>query len=112
MQRLFVRSREQSIRMRKMMKKPSIQKKVELKETYEIQIQKFWSGSETSKRYGKKEILSQVNDMEFINAKVNQVVKLFQMKSGKIAKIAKKLLPKVKIQTRKIVKRAREVGNQ
>jgi hypothetical protein len=43
-------------------------------------------------------------------AKVNQMVSL---KHGpKIAKIARRLLPKVKIQSRELVKRARELATE
>ena len=43
-------------------------------------------------------------------AKINQVVSLKH--GAKIAKIAKKLLPRVKIQSRELVKRARELSKE
>ena len=105
--KLKKRSREQSIRMRRLMKNPAYKKKVELKKkrmksTPELMVraQKQARDMVRKKFYPKYDEMGREG-----KAKVNQMVSL---KHGpKIAKIARRLLPKVKIQSRELVKRAR-----
>ena len=108
--KLRKRSREQSIRMRRLMKNPAYKKKVELKKkrmksTPELLVraQKKARDMIRKKFYPKYDEMGREG-----KAKVNQMVSL---KHGpKISKIAKKLLPKIKIQSRELVKRARELS--
>ena len=110
--KLRKRSREQSIRMRRLMKNPAYKKKVELKkkrmksapellvraqkQARDMVIKKFYPKYDEMGREGK--------------AKINQVISLKHR--AKISKIAKKLLPRVKIQSRELVKRARELSKE
>ena len=108
--KLRKRSKEQSIRMRRLMKNPAYKKKVELKKkrmksTPELLVraQKKARDMIRKKFYPKYDEMGREG-----KAKVNQMVSL---KHGpKISKIAKKLLPKIKIQSRELVKRARELS--
>ena len=110
--KLRKRSREQSIRMRRLMKNPAYKKKVELKKkrmksTPELMVraQKQARDMVRKKFYPKYDEMGREG-----KAKVNQMVAL---KHGpKIAKIARRLLPKVKIQSRELVKRARELATE
>ena len=110
--KLKKRSREQSIRMRRLMKNPAYKKKVELKKkrmksTPELMVraQKQARDMVRKKFYPKYDEMGREG-----KAKVNQMVSL---KHGpKIAKIAKRLLPKVKMQSRELVKRARELATE
>ena len=110
--KLKKRSREQSIRMRRLMKNPAYKKKVELKKkrmksTPELMVraQKQARDMVRKKFYPKYDEMGREG-----KAKVNQMVSL---KHGpKIAKIARRLLPKVKIQSRELVKRARELATE
>ena len=110
--KLRKRSREQSIRMRRLMKNPAYKKKVELKKkrmksTPELMVraQKQARDLVRKKFYPKYDEMGREG-----KAKVNQMVSL---KHGpKIAKIARRLLPKVKIQSRELVKRARELATE
>ena len=108
--KLRKRSKEQSIRMRRLMKNPAFKKKVELKKkrmksTPELLVraQKQARDQVRKKFYPKYDEMGREG-----KAKVNQMVSL---KHGpKISKIAKKLLPTIKIQSRELVKRARELS--
>ena len=110
--KLKKRSREQSVRMRRLMKNPAYKKKVELKKkrmksTPELMVraQKQARDMVRKKFYPKYDEMGREG-----KAKVNQMVSL---KHGpKIAKIARRLLPKVKIQSRELVKRARELATE
>ena len=110
--KLRKRSKEQSIRMRRLMKNPAFKKKVELKKkrmksTPELMVraQKQARDMVRKKFYPKYDEMGREG-----KAKVNQMVSL---KHGpKIAKIARRLLPKVKIQSRELVKRARELATE
>ena len=110
--KLKKRSREQSIRMRRLMKNPAYKKKVELKKkrmksTPELMVraQKQARDMVRKKFYPKYDEMGREG-----KAKVNQMVSL---KHGpKIAKIARRLLPKVKLQSRELVKRARELATE
>ena len=110
--KLRKRSKEQSIRMRRLMKNPAFKKKVELKKkrmksTPELLVraQKQARDQVRKKFYPKYDEIGREG-----KAKVNQMVSL---KHGpKIAKIARRLLPKVKIQSRELVKRARELATE
>ncbi len=110
--KLKKRSREQSICMRRLMKNPAYKKKVELKKkrmksTPELMVraQKQARDMVRKKFYPKYDEMGREG-----KAKVNQMVSL---KHGpKIAKIARRLLPKVKIQSRELVKRARELATE
>ena len=110
--KLKKRSREQSIRMRRLMKNPAYKKKVELKKkrmksTPELMVraQKQARDMVRKKFYPKYDEMGREG-----KAKVNQMVSL---KHGpKIAKIARRLLTKVKIQSRELVKRARELATE
>ena len=110
--KLRKRSREQSIRMRRLMKNPAYKKKVELKKkrmksTPELMVraQKQARDMVRKKFYPKYDEMGREG-----KAKVNQMVSL---KHGpKIAKIARRLLPKVKLQSRELVKRARELATE
>ena len=110
--KLKKRSREQSIRMRRLMKNPAYKKKVELKKkrmksTPELMVraQKQARDMVRKKFYPKYDEMGREG-----KAKVNQMVSL---KHGpKKAKIARRLLPKVKIQSRELVKRARELATE
>ena len=110
--KLRKRSREQSIRMRRLMKNPAYKKKVELKKKRMksapellVRAQKQARDMVRKKFYPKYDELGREG-----KAKVNQVVSLKH--GAKIAKIAKKLLPKIKIQSRELVKRARELSKE
>ena len=110
--KLRKRSKEQSIRMRRLMKNPAFKKKVELKKkrmksTPELLVraQKQARDMVRKKFYPKYDEMGREG-----KAKINQMVSL---KHGpKISKIAKKLLPKIKIQSRELVKRARELSKR
>ena len=110
--KLKKRSREQSIRMRRLMKNPAYKKKVELKKKRMksapellVRAQKKARDMVRKKFYPKYDELGRE-----AKAKINQVVSLKH--GAKISKIAKKLLPKVKIQSRELVKRARELSKE
>ena len=105
--KLRKRSKEQSIRMRRLMKNPAFKKKVELKKkrmksTPELLVraQKQARDMVRKKFYPKYDEMGREG-----KAKINQMVSL---KHG--PKIAKKLLPTIKIQSRELVKRARELS--
>ena len=110
--KLRKRSREQSIRMRRLMKNPAYKKKVELKKKRMksapellVRAQKQARDMVRKKFYPKYDEMGREG-----KAKINQVVSLKH--GAKIAKIAKKLLPRVKIQSRELVKRARELSKE
>ena len=110
--KLRKRSREQSIRMRRLMKNPAYKKKVELKKKRMksapellVRAQKQARDMVRKKFYPKYDEMGREG-----KAKINQVVSLKH--GAKISKIAKKLLPKVKIQSRELVKRARELSKE
>ena len=110
--KLRKRSKEQSIRMRRLMKNPAYKKKVELKKKRMksapellVKAQKQARDMVRKKFYPKYDELGRE-----AKAKINQVVSLKH--GAKISKIAKKLLPKVKIQSRELVKRARELSKE
>jgi len=110
--KLRKRSKEQSIRMRRLMKNPAYKKKVELKKkrmksTPELLVraQKKARDMVRKKFYPKYDELGRE-----AKAKINQVVSLKH--GAKISKIAKKLLPTIKIQSRELVKRARELSKE
>ena len=110
--KLRKRSREQSIRMRRLMKNPAYKKKVELKKKRMksapellVRAQKQARDLVRKKFYPKYDEMGREG-----KAKINQVVSLKH--GAKIAKIAKKLLPRVKIQSRELVKRARELSKE
>mgnify|MGYP003153432238 FL=1 len=110
--KLRKRSREQSIRMRRLMKNPAYKKKVELKKKRMksapellVRAQKKARDTVRKKFYPKYDEMGREG-----KAKINQVVSLKH--GAKIAKIAKKLLPRVKIQSRELVKRARELSKE
>ena len=110
--KLRKRSREQSIRMRRLMKNPAYKKKVELKKKRMksapellVRAQKQARDMVRKKYYPKYDEMGREG-----KAKINQVVSLKH--GAKIAKIAKKLLPRVKIQSRELVKRARELSKE
>jgi hypothetical protein len=110
--KLRKRSREQSIRMRRLMKNPAYKKKVELKKKRMksapellVRAQKQARDMVRKKFYPKYDEMGREG-----KAKINQVISLKH--GAKIAKIAKKLLPKVKIQSRELVKRARELSKE
>ena len=105
--KLRKRSREQSIRMRRLMKNPAYKKKVELKKKRMksapellVRAQKQARDMVRKKFYPKYDEMGREG-----KAKINQVISLKH--GAKISKIAKKLLPRVKIQSRELVKRAR-----
>jgi len=108
--KLRKRSKEQSIRMRRLMKNPAFKKKVELKKkrmksTPELLVRAQKKARDTVRKkfYPKYDEMGREG-----KAKINQMVSL---KHGpKISKIAKKLLPKIKIQSRELVKRSRELS--
>ena len=100
--KLRKRSREQSIRMRRLMKNPAYKKKVELKKKRMksapellVRAQKQARDMVRKKFYPKYDEMGREG-----KAKINQVVSLKH--GAKIAKIAKKLLPRVKIQSREL----------
>ena len=110
--KLRKRSREQSIRMRRLMKNPAYKKKVELKKKRMksapellVRAQKQARDMVRKKFYPKYDEMGREG-----KAKINQVVSLKH--GAKIAKIAKKLLPRVKIQSRELVNRARELSKE
>ena len=110
--KLRKRSREQSIRMRRLMKNPAYKKKVELKKKRMksapellVRAQKQARDMVRKKFYPKYDEMGREG-----KAKINQVISLKH--GAKIAKIAKKLLPRVKIQSRELVKRARELSKE
>ena len=110
--KLRKRSREQSIRMRRLMKNPAYKKKVELKKKRMksapellVRAQKQARDMVRKKFYPKYDEMGREG-----KAKINQIVSLKH--GAKISKIAKRLLPKVKIQSRELVKRARELSKE
>ena len=110
--KLRKRSREQSIRMRRLMKNPAYKKKVELKKKRMksapellVRAQKQARDMVRKKFYPKYDEMGREG-----KAKINQVVSLKH--GAKIEKIANKLLPRVKIQSRELVKRARELSKE
>ena len=110
--KLRKRSREQSIRMRRLMKNPEYKKKVELKKKRMksapellVRAQKQARDMVRKKFYPKYDEMGREG-----KAKINQVISLKH--GAKISKIAKKLLPRVKIQSRELVKRARELSKE
>ena len=110
--KLRKRSKEQSIRMRRLMKNPAFKKKVELKKKRMksapellVRAQKQARDMVRKKFYPKYDEMGREG-----KAKINQVISLKH--GAKIAKIAKKLLPRVKIQSRELVKRARELSKE
>ena len=110
--KLRKRSREQSIRMRRLMKNPAYKKKVELKKKRMksapellVRAQKQARDMVRKKFYPKYDEMGREG-----KAKINQVISLKH--GAKISKIAKKLLPRVKIQSRELVKRARELSKE
>ena len=110
--KLKKRSREQSIRMRRLMKNPAYKKKVELKKKRMKSAPELLVRAQKQARdMVRKKFYPKYNEMgREGKAKINQVVSLKH--GAKIAKIAKKLLPKVKIQSRELVKRARELSKE
>ncbi len=110
--KLRKRSREQSIRMRRLMKNPAYKKKVELKKKRMKSAPELLVRAQKQARdMVRKKFYPKYNEMgREGKAKINQVVSLKH--GAKIAKIAKKLLPKVKIQSRELVKRARELSKE
>ena len=110
--KLRKRSKEQSIRMRRLMKNPAYKKKVELKKkrmksTPELLVRAQKKARDTVRKkfYPKYDEMGREG-----KAKINQMVSL---KHGpKISKIAKRLLPTIKIQSRELVKRARELSKE
>ena len=110
--KLRKRSKEQSIRMRRLMKNPAYKKKVELKKkrmksTPELLVRAQKKARDTVRKkfYPKYDEMGREG-----KAKINQVISLKH--GAKISKIAKKLLPRVKIQSRELVKRARELSKE
>ncbi len=110
--KLRKRSKEQSIRMRRLMKNPAFKKKVELKKKRMksapellVRAQKQARDMVRKKFYPKYDEMGREG-----KAKINQVISLKH--GAKISKIAKKLLPRVKIQSRELVKRARELSKE
>ncbi len=110
--KLRKRSKEQSIRMRRLMKNPAYKKKVELKKKRMksapellVRAQKQARDMVRKKFYPKYDEMGREG-----KAKINQIVSLKH--GAKISKIAKRLLPKVKIQSRELVKRARELSKE
>ena len=110
--KLRKRSKEQSIRMRRLMKNPAYKKKVELKKKRMksapellVKAQKQARDMVRKKFYPKYDEMGREG-----KAKINQIVSLKH--GAKISKIAKRLLPKVKIQSRELVKRARELSKE
>ena len=110
--KLRKRSREQSIRMRRLMKNPAYKKKVELKKKRMKSAQELLVRAQKQARdMVRKKFYPKYDEMgREGKAKINQVVSLKH--GAKIAKIAKKLLPRVKIQSRELVKRARELSKE
>jgi len=110
--KLRKRSKEQSIRMRRLMKNPAYKKKIELKKkrmksTPELLVRAQKKARDTVRKkfYPKYDEMGREG-----KAKINQIVSLKH--GAKISKIAKRLLPKVKIQSRELVKRARELSKE
>ena len=112
LEKLRKRSREQSIRMRRLMKNPAYKKKVELKKKRMKSAPELLVRAQKQARDMVRKIFYPKYDEmgREGKAKINQVVSLKH--GAKIAKIAKKLLPRVKIQSRELVKRARELSKE
>ena len=110
--KLRKRSREQSIRMRRLMKNPAYKKKVELKKKRMKSAPELLVRAQKQARdMGRKKFYPKYDEMgREGKAKINQVISLKH--GAKISKIAKKLLPRVKIQSRELVKRARELSKE
>ena len=112
LQALIRRAKKTGIRMKRMMKNPAFKQKIarskkRMKSTPELMVraQKQARDMVRKKFYPKYDEMGREG-----KAKVNQMVSL---KHGpKIAKIARRLLPKVKIQSRELVKRARELATE
>ena len=107
---LIQRAKQAGIRMKKLMKTPAHRAKIErkkkrMKSTPELLVkaQKQARNTIRSKFYPKYKEMGRA-----AKAKIDQVI---TVKHGaKISKIAKRLLPKVKVQARQDVKRARELA--
>ena len=108
--KLRKRSKEQSIRMRRLMKNPAYKKKVELKKKrMKSTAQLLVKATKQARNKIKDKFFPQWREAgRQALAKINQMI---TVKHGaKIAKMAKRLLPKVKVQSRQDVKRARELA--
>ncbi len=110
--KLRKKSREQSIRMKRLMKNPAYKKRVELqKKRMKSAPELLVRAQQQARDMVRKKFYPKYDELgREGKAKVNQVVSLKH--GAKIAKIAKKLLPKVKIQSRELVKRARELSKE
>ena len=110
LQKLFQRSKKAAIRMKRLTANPAHKQKLarskkRMKSTPELLVraQKQARDMVRKKFYPKYDEMGREG-----KAKINQMVSL---KHGpKIAKIAKRLLPTIKIQSRELVKRARELS--
>ena len=112
LQALIRRAKKTGIRMKKMMKNPAFKQKIarskkRMKSTAQLLVkaQKQARNKIRSKFFPKYKEMGRA-----AKAKIDQVI---TVKHGaKISKIAKKLLPRVKIQSRELVKRARELSKE
>ena len=110
LQGLIKRAKQAGIRMKRMMKNPAFKQKIarskkRMKSTAQLLVkaQKQARNKIRSKFFPKYKEMGRA-----AKAKIDQVI---TVKHGaKISKIAKRLLPKVKVQARQDVKRAREIG--
>ena len=107
---LIQRAKKAGIRMKKLMKNPAHRAKIErkkkrMKSTPELLVkaQKQARNKIRSKFYPKYKEMGRA-----AKAKIDQMITIKH--GSKIAKIAKRLLPKVKVKSRQDVKRARELA--
>ena len=107
---LIQRAKKAGIRMKKLMKNPAHRAKIErkkkrMKSTPELLVkaQKQARNTIRSKFYPKYKEMGRA-----AKAKIDQMITIKH--GSKIAKIAKRLLPKVKVKSRQDVKRARELA--
>ena len=110
LQALIRRAKKTGIRMKRMMKNPAFKQKIarskkRMKSTAQLLVkaQKQARNKIRSKFFPKYKEMGRA-----ANAKIDQVITVTH--GAKISKIAKRLLPKVKVQARQDVKRARELA--
>ena len=110
LQGLIKRAKQAGIRMKKLMKNPAHRAKIERKKKKQkttpellVKAQKQARNKIRSKFFPKNKEMGRA-----AKAKIDQVITIKH--GAKIAKMAKRLLPKVKVQSRQDVKRARELA--
>ena len=110
LQKLFQRSKKAAIRMKRLMANPAHKQKIaRSKKRMKSTAQLLVKAQKQARNKIRSKFFPKYNEMGIAaKAKVDQMI---TVKHGaKIAKMAKRLLPKVKVQARQDVKRARELA--